>query len=122
MPEQIPFVAFDAASATPLECLGWATKSIVAGAFVESVQSDIPAAWRAGARIVDGVTNYFTGGPLAAGETLPTIEEMTTAMAALGAAVGVPVPAGAEGSAFPWMQILITFMELLIKLRQNSEA
>lgn len=123
--EPIPFVAFDATSAPVLDCLGWASKSIIAGQFVESIKADIPAAEMAGFRLIHGVTVYFSGGPLLAGEQPANSIEMTQAMGALGKSLGVPIPAEATGdalAAIPWETIIAAFMQILLELLRNRKG
>lgn len=57
----VPYVGFDAGSASSIECVSWAVENIVQGELSEEASKDIPGSLRLVYRVADEITTRVFG-------------------------------------------------------------
>lgn len=116
----IPVVTFAADSASSLECVTWAVRSVINGELVDEALQDVPGAYRAIARVTDELLTRIYGTTVIGGDAgNGEIDEQLSVLAANNGIVSSENGYSALGPQ-AWLVLVRVLIEAYLKRLENA--
>jgi hypothetical protein len=114
----IPVVTFAADSASSIECVTWAVRSVINGELVDEALQDVPGAGRAIARVTDELLTRIYGTTVI-GDSSGEIDEQLSVLAANNGIVSSENGYSALGPQ-AWLVLVRVLIEAYLKRLENA--